>query len=61
MLGTRANPVGRRYARSRAATSPVIVTELLHDDSMVHDRPEGGAALKWARQVDGWDPQWPAL
>lgn len=40
---------------------PVIVTELLRDDSVVCDTPEATASLAWARERGEWDEHAPAI
>ncbi len=49
-----------RYAAS-ASTAPVIVRELLRDDSVVAEPVEVDLALAWARVQPGWREDAPAL
>ncbi len=44
-----------------APTAPVIVRELLRDDSVVADTVEIDTALAWARAQPGWREDAPAL
>ncbi len=44
-----------------APTAPVIVRELLRDDSVVAETVEIDTALAWARAQPGWREDAPAL
>jgi hypothetical protein len=51
----RSPPTATRWQRVAADPgAPVILRELVRDDSVVAERPEVQAALAWARRQEGW-------